>query len=375
MQTVVYVDHSPVFGGAERSLLLLMEGLRGGRYRPVLVTEEGSALDVAARSAGIRVAPVHLGKIRLRGNPVLALLRLGGGVLKIARAVRRSRARIVHANVMRAAPYAGLAAKLTGARFVWHVRDIHKERWFSRLVGALADVVVANSAASAEALPDAVRRKTVVVHNGVDLSRFHPGQQDRAAFRASIGVPDGAPLIGNVGWVSPWKNQMLFVGAAAKIMERRPDARFVLVGQASDPVYFRYWADVQEKAKALLGDHVVLTGSREDIAGVLGGLDVLLHTAMDEPFGRVVIEAMAMGTPVVALAGGGVDEIVVDGVTGALVKRSSDDAARLADAVIALIDDKERSEAFGRAGLQRATQHFDSRVSARQIELIYDRLR
>lgn len=373
--TVLYLDHSPVLGGAERSLLLLMGDLDWAKYRPVLVTESGSALETEARADGIFVTALNIGKIRLRRNPILAAVRLLHGVVALAGIVRGEHARIIHANVMRAAPYAALAAKLTGAKFVWHVRDIHRERWFSLLVGMLADSIIANSEASANALPKAVRKKTVVIHNGVDVARFRPEEHDRTKFRNSIGVPAGVPLIANVGWAAPWKNQGLFVEAAEFVLRRCPEARFVVVGEASDPVYFDFWRDFRNSAKAKLGERFIFAGRRDDMPDVFAGVDLLMHTALDEPFGRVVLEAMAMERPVIALAGGGVGEIVKDGVSGVLVNPGYSGAAeQLGEAAAGLIANPEKSKAYGRAARKIVLDHFDSAAVARKIECIYDEL-
>jgi len=157
---------------------------------------------------------------------------------------------------------------------------------------------------------------------------------------------DGGPVVGFVGRLVPRKGALELVRAAPAIRAARPDVRVVVVGD--DPYEDEdtdYAAAVRASSKV---DHV---GRVAEAAGILGQLDVLVLPSTQEPFGTVVAEAMAAGTPVVATRVDGLPELVEDGVTGALVE--PDDTAALAVAVLRVLDEREAMGRAARAAAER----------------------
>lgn len=119
-----------------------------------------------------------------------------------------------------------------------------------------------------------------------------------------------------------------------------------------------------------LDDVVEFTGFRSDVHGAIEALDVLVHASTSgEPFGQVVIEGMVSGKPVVATNGGGIPEIVVDGVTGTLVPMGESEP--MANAILSLLDDPERAQSMGERGRQRVLQRFTINITARNMESVY----
>ena len=175
-----------------------------------------------------------------------------------------------------------------------------------------------------------------------------------------------------MGHIQRWKGQLLAVEAFARARRQVPDLRCIVVGG----VHRRgaeYAAQIQERIAAPdLADHVVLTGARHDVHACMSAMDVVLHTSDREPFGRVLIEAMAVGRPVVAPREGGPQVIVVDGETGILVPPRDPDA--LAAAIVELITDPARREAMGRAGRARAEAVFSIRAHVDAVEAVFDEI-
>jgi glycosyltransferase involved in cell wall biosynthesis len=183
--------------------------------------------------------------------------------------------------------------------------------------------------------------KIVAVPPGVDIRQFHPGVSG-AAVRAELGL-DG-PVAGLVANIRGSKGHDVFLDAAKEILAAIPGARFLIVG---DGVGFD---DVRARVERLgLSRAVVMTGFRRDIPEVMAALDVLvLPSIRSEATSQVIVQALAVGTPVVATAIGGSPEVIRDGETGRLVPPN--DARALAAAIVDTLRDRDRARAMARAG-------------------------
>ncbi|HIE50262.1 MAG TPA: glycosyltransferase family 1 protein, partial [Armatimonadetes bacterium] len=293
-------------------------------------------------------------------------------------------------------------------------------RLFNRRVAC----IIANSEYTARhfALEGKMPAKMRVVYNGVDLRRFDPERVEGQRVREEWGVPPEVPLLGMVGQITPWKGQLEAIKALALVRQRFPEARLAIVGTVKfatgvarydNVAYAQRLVDAAEErgveVTGRLGDWmtggargtqpfrhpttsappaVLFAGEREDIPEVMAALDVLVLPSWEEPFGRVVIEAMAMRKPVVATAVGGPGEIVVDG-SGELGKgatgnrkskienRASDfqsptsipaeptgllvpprQPKALAEAVCWLLEHPKEARAMGEAGRRRVEEQF-----------------
>ncbi|MFQ6057990.1 MAG: glycosyltransferase family 4 protein [Anaerolineae bacterium] len=373
---ILFLDHAPALGGAERSLLLLLNHLDRTRWQPHLACTGGP---LAEKAAALGV-PVHLVPMpRLRRSPRFLADLLTGARL-IARLARETGTTLLHANTVRAAFYAAPAARLAGIPFVWHMRDFWlsescpRRPWADhlgkRLLCAAAARVIANSHAVAAHLPSP--HKVTVVHNGIEVAQFDPAL-DGTPFRRQHGIPPDAPLVGTVGRLRPWKRQDRFLRAMAQVAEAIPEARFLVVGGA----VFDVTDDYPQQLRCLTADlglagRVVFTGHLEDVRPALAAMDVFVHAGDPEPFGLVNLEAMAMGKPIVAFAHGALLEIVAHRETGVLVPPG--DEVALAEAVLALLADPESRRAIGSAGRQRVKAHFDVTHLTRKIEAVYEGL-
>jgi len=368
MARILYLDHATALGGAERSLLDLLRKLDRAAWDPILACPPG-ALAEAARALGIEVADLELGKLKDK-NPFRSLRRLRSGVEALARVADQTDCQIVHANTLRTAAYAA-AARGGRWRLLWHVRDYQMPRWARFGLMRRCDLAVAPSRFVAESLP--ARSKVRVVPNGLDLPPL-PGEDARLAFRAEFGIAAEAPVVGCLGRVRPWKGQRHFIELAATLAPRLPEAVFLVVGGTLFPDPGRdYLAELKDYAAQLdVADRVVFTGHREDALVALAAMDVVVNCSRDEPFGRVLLEAMACRRPVVAFRSGAVEEIVEDGSTGLLVPLG--DVAGMAEAVYDLVRNRERAEAYGEAGRQRVATNFTLDATVRAIEEIYRQL-
>jgi glycosyltransferase involved in cell wall biosynthesis len=304
---------------------------------------------------------------------------------QVRRAVRRHTATLVHANSIRAGVVLALA-RLSGVATVVHVRDCLPPGALTsatmRLIGATATTVVANSRYTAEWVRStAPGARLEVVHNPVDLERFDPERIDRDQVRSRLGAAGGRRLLlGVVAQLSPWKGQDTAIEALASLRDEGVDAHLLLIGSAkfvAQATRFDnrgYVAGLHKLVADLrLQDRVSWLGEREDVPELMRALDVLLLPSWEEPFGRSLIEAMALGIPVIATDVGGPPEIVTDGREGYLLPPRQ---ARLwANAIRRFADEPEHGVEMGRAGRRRVEQAFTVRQHVAAMLALYDRAR
>jgi glycosyltransferase involved in cell wall biosynthesis len=245
------------------------------------------------------------------------------------------------------------------------VRVADRDGLVDRVLCALATAIIATSRAVARRFPWA-GAKVRLVPNGVDLERFAPRPQS-GALRASLGLPPSAPVAVSVGRHVPEKGYRHLVDATALVERARPGVHWVLVGDGE------LRGQLEAQARRLgLGSRVHFTGWRDDVADVLALADVFVLPSESEGFGRVLVEAMAMGRAVVATAVGGVPDVVVAGETGLLVRPA--DPVALADAVQALLADRAHASRLGAAGRARAESTFSLGAHVDAVERVYDEM-
>jgi glycosyltransferase involved in cell wall biosynthesis len=356
---LVVSNHGAIVGGGELSLLDLLHGLDRDRWAPVLVVpDEG---EVAARGRDLDL-PVHVIPL-----PSLRRPRPGavGSVNALGRLARATDAALIHANGSRAMAYAGVAGRLAVRPALWHVRVADRDGLVDRALCALATAIIATSRAVARRFAWAPA-KVRLVPNGVDLARFAP-RPPSPAVRAGLAVPPSAPVAVSIGRHVPEKGYRHLVEAAALVERARPGVHWVLVGDGE------LRGDLEAQARRLgVESRVHFAGWRDDVADVLALADVFVLPSESEGFGRVLVEAMAMGRAIVATAVGGVPDVVLAGQTGLLVEPAS--PAALGDAVRALLDDPARAARLGAAGRARAESTFGLGAHVDAVERVYDEI-
>jgi glycosyltransferase involved in cell wall biosynthesis len=301
--------------------------------------------------------------------------------VKLARILRRDKPDIVETHTAKAGAVGRLAARLASVPLIIHVFHGHvfhsyfgplKSEMFINVERALAritDRIITVSPAQRRDIVDVYRiappDRVLTVPLGLDLEPFRRAKQTcHGRFRASLGVPIEALLVGFVGRLTAVKNPSLFVKAAGHVVQQLPQARFVFVGDGE------LRAALEEQTDALgLTRHVIFAGWQVEMPAVYADLDLLALTSLNEGTPVTVIEALATGIPVVATAVGGVPDVLKDQETGALVP--SDDAEGLAQAIIELLRAPERAEALARAGQGDVLDRFDQARLVDDMESLY----
>lgn len=282
--------------------------------------------------------------------------------------IRHQKIDIVHAHLPKAHVLGGLAGRLTGIPVVAtiHGMDINAfDLGVSRTVGSHLTVVCQDAYAQALALGVAVESLSLVT-NGVDTKAFHP-HRSSAAFRRALQIPEDAPLVGFVGRLAWEKGPDQFLRAAEYILQQRGDIHFVMVGDGP------MTGEIRETIQRLnLSDRIHLAGVSTNTCEVYPAFDILAQTSRVEGMPFALLEAMSCGRPVIAMAVGGVAEIVEVGTTGLL--SAPGDWAGLGEAVLKLVENPDQARLMGQASRKRVEERFDLQDTVRQIASLFYRL-
>jgi glycosyltransferase involved in cell wall biosynthesis len=362
--TILFLDQSGEIGGAELCLADLAEFCRN--RCAVLLFQDGPFVRLL-RGKKVSVLIATLPEVAVRVGKAAGvsayLWALPGMALLIYRAMRTAKGfELLYANTAKALVVAAVVAFLLRKRFCFHLHDMVNSDHFSvtnrRLIVMLANraqAVVANSQATAQAYRNAGgrNRRLRVIHNG--FQPFHFRSNSSTAGAGTPPAEGNLPVIGLFGRITPWKGQHVFLKALVEL----PGVRGLIVGEAlftsEDRRYGKELRDLAEQLR--IADRIQFTGFCPNILPLLLSVDVVAHCSTSpEPFGRVIVEAMLAGRPVIATRAGGALEIVTDNQTGLLVEPG--DAHALAAAIQRLLTNREFAAAMGRAARRDAEERF-----------------
>ena len=353
---VSFVSSHALGGGSERYLELLLGSLEPEWVAGVISLQDGPFVE-RLRSLGHSVEVVEMS-----AQAGIAL-----GAPRLRRALRRQAPSVVHANGVKAALAAGLATPGTGIPVLWLKHDFSWDGRVARQVARLSRRVVAVSGAITHTFGPRLGERVTVVPNGIP-----PYERERDEGRRVVEElvgPGPAPVALLVGRLHPAKGQAELVEAAPRVLERRPDARFLLLGD-DDPNQPHYAAAVRRRVQELgLGGAVHFAGHRADPLRVMSGADLMVLPSVPDERGAgkeacpfALLEAMAVETPVVAYAAGGIPEVLGD--CGRLVAEG--DRHALAEAIAELMEDAEERARSAACALQRVRERhrLDGMVAA-----------
>lgn len=407
MIKILFINHVSRVGGAEMSMLEMLEHLDRDRYVPIVACPPGGMLSDRLDGLDVHVERCNITRFK-RNESVfkraVGLLRYIAAVYVLSRIVARHGIGIIHANSTNAQLYGGVVAALCRISSIWHVRDLvplgivgrilyrlstrivvpseavqreiegyrgRRDRSGSGRISVKRDASAGGGAATGGTMPG----KVFKIHSGIDMDRWRGGKAEcdeaGASFRTKLGVDSGALLVGMVAQFVEWKGHRHFIEAARRVDAAVPESVFIIVGEdlyGDDP---RYGEELRRLSREMgIQQKTVFTGYVDDIVPVMRDLDLLVLPSSGEPFGRVIVEAMAAGKAVISTDTGGPPEIIQHGVTGLLV--APGDPGAIADAIISLLRDPELRNKMGEAGRKRAGEHFDIKKCVREIEAVYE---
>ena len=357
----LHIDTARTWRGGQNQVLLTVLGLRALGHRTLLVAHAAGELRQRAQE-GLDVFP-------LAPRTEMDL----GAAWKLSRLIKQLRPDVLHAHDPHGVAMAALALSmstqlakpplLAARRVDFHLRGSALSRWKYRQVDCF---VCASDAIRAMLVGDGVPGpRAITVHEGIDVARAEAAPP--ADLHAEYWLPHHAPIVGNVAALVAHKGQRHLVEAAALVVQKVPDARFVIAGEGE----LRPSLERQIKEHHL-EKHVVLAGFRPDVLSVHKAFDLFVMSSVTEGLGTSLLDAMACGKAIVATTAGGIPEVVKDGETGLLVPPR--DPAALARAIIALLTDDHARRTMGAAGLERVRERFSVERMVQETLRVYQRV-
>ncbi len=367
--SIAFVSSLPRWGGGEKWMLQATKAMADRGHRVCLVGQPGGEITRRAVALGLRVHPLRMGGILVpwtiaRLGAILRREKVAVACVNQDREVHLTALATIGRPGFRLVPRRGSPDPIKGKPFY---RYSYQRR---------VDRLIVNCAALGEKVCARARwferAKLRVIPNGIDVGACVAAAR-RGRVRAELGIAPERPVVSLVGEVGWRKGQAVLLDAVARLKASRawapasscarlgdPDAVFLIVGEGEDR------AALEARARELaVAGAVRFLGFREDVLDVLADTDLLVLPSFEEGFPNTLLEGMALGVPIVATPVDGIPELVLDGVTGALVPAGDPDA--LARAIAALLADPERRRAFGEAGRARARAEFGER---RMLDLV-----
>jgi L-malate glycosyltransferase len=356
----LHIDTARTWRGGQNQVLLTVHGLRAAGHRAALVAHPGGELRRRAEEGLelVPLAPDH--ELDLKAG------------WKLSRVLNKLRPDLVHAHDPHGVAMASVAlSMLTRApvpplvvsrRVDFRLKRNSFSRWKYRQVRLF---LTSSEAIRQMLVHDGVDPEAVVtVYEGIDVERM--AHVEAANVHATFWLPHGAPVVVNVAALVPHKGQRHLIDAVPAVLRRVPDARFLIVGEG--PLH----AELEQRVKHLhIEKHVLLTGFRSDVLGIIKGADLFVMSSETEGLGTSLLDAMAAGKACVGTRAGGISEVIGDGETGVLVSPRDSDA--LADAVARLLEDAALRKRMGEAGLSRVKAQFSVEKMVQETLAAYAR--
>ena len=371
---VLYVNHVSAVSGAEESLLALLSRLDRDVFTPILTCPPGE-LALRAKALDVEALSLPLTRFKRTHNPLKMstyAVAWVAGTNRLRKIIESTAPALVHTNSALAQLYSASLANRAGIPCVWHSRDLRPLPFPARALCRKADRVIAVSGAVADFLATSglSRPKITRIYNGIDPEAWRARVTKRDV-RADLGLPAEARILLMAAQFVPWKRHEDMIRALPPILDNEPAARLVLAGNGRLGGPPELMDSLKALAQALgVAEKVVFAGHREDMPDLMATAEMLVIPSDAEPFGRVAIEAMALGKPVVGTRAGGLPEVVRDGETGLLVVPRFPES--LAGACLRLLGNASLAGRLGEAGRERVAKQFHIDRTAQETQALYE---
>jgi glycosyltransferase involved in cell wall biosynthesis len=370
LQTVLYVNRIAEIGGAEVSLLNLVQEIQKYDYSPVVVLGSEGPLSTRLKQLDVNVYTYPLDVPHFK-NPIPFLR----SVLFLHHVINNEKARLIHSNALWDNQYGVVVAKLAGIPHILHVRGFPEQQASWKSFYNMGSLAICNSEDTKRKFLkySGFRKRTEVVYNGVDTERFIPDQESRQKVRQRYDFGEADFVMGMAGRLTEEKGQLFLLKTLLPMLKDNSNYKLLIAGDAKihpDTTYPEKIASFIQHSG--LNGNVIMTDYIENMNSFYNALDLFLLPSFREPFGRVLIEAMATETPVIASRVGGVPEVVDHEVNGYLVEPG--DAVGWREYINRLIHNEAIRRNFIKSGRNKVLKKFTSENITSSIAALYGEL-
>lgn len=372
---ILFYEPSSGFGGSTSALAKLVNNLDRSKFSPfVIIKNYGPQVAKIENTEIINLKhSLDTNKKSYFGFVLYFLKDVLPEAFKIYSIIKRKNISLVHSNIsiMSGIP-AIIAAKLAGVPCISHFRLTRKllkrEIFFLKWIGKL---IVLNKSSLGLVRENISSNRVITIYDGIEINENSSIESN--SFKKEFNL-DSAPVVGLIGRIVEGKGQKEFILSAKEVLKFRPEVKFMIIGDAkggNDEYYKRIKRLVKNEN---LENNIIFTGWRNDIESIIYDLNILVQatTTFPEGFGLTIIEAMALGKPVVATNIPGPAEIVVNGKTGLLARPG--DINELSEKILYLLDHQKEAIMMGEEGKKRVKELFDIKQTVNQIQDLYSEL-
>lgn len=380
MKNILFVSHSSELNGAELWLLDTLKKLDRQKYSLFLVVPRPGLLEEEARFLGVQTEIVPMKWWITEGprawkQPIAWLVNVRS-VFRLSKMIRKRKIDLVFSNSAAVASGA-FAARRRHTPHVWAIHEILKgervivrfllgRRALAGLITRYSSRIIVNSRATLKAFRDLER--VVLIHNGIEAKGRERDVYREAKLREELGISEDDIVIGVVGKIYEGKGQREAVQAVAELLPQFPQIKLLVVGDTKDARYYRGLQDLVIQKD--LEKNVAFMGYRRDLPDLMGLMRVMVIASVVESFGRVALQAMAAGIPVLAVGAGGLPEIIRHGQDGFLIESRQPEL--IAGALREILSDPGRVLRVIHGALQTVREQFSLEEQVQRIERVID---
>lgn len=369
---ILFINTSRKVSGAELSFAELLNGIDIAKFDSYVVTcYNDKLISLLAEYKNLIILPfIELKKSLNLIYVIRVLINVLINSYRISSFIKRNNIAVIYANTDNACIYAVAVKMFSGRKLIWHVRD--NQRYYNFVLRFYSDQIICVSKHIAAQFRVPLYKKRVI-YNGIDTDEWTPNHKPNFNLRKFLNISENTKIIAQISQITPWKNHKDFLYASRIINKKYPDVHFLIVGDCLSGKDIAYKNSLLKEIEGIdFRNKITFWGHQDDMISLMVQIDILVHPSVDEPFGRVAIEAMAMGKPVIAYDRGGPKEIITDGQTGYLVFPFVPEV--LARKTLALLFDEKLRMQFGSKGRQRVDEIFNKKTQVSKIQGVFENI-
>ncbi len=369
---ILVICNAPGISGGEFSLFQFLEKINKNKYIIfIAISEKLQFTHIIPGYCRIINLPFIWFTFTL--NPFVLLkytINIIKNTIAISNIINENEIEVIYSNSIKSHIYGAFIKLILGKKTIWHIRDNLKNKLLGKALALWSDKIICISKLIYES-NNVPKRKKELLYGGIDSNKWKPQTIKKSELRENLGLHPSVKLIAQISQVTSWKNHPDFIKAAQYVLKYHPDVHFIIIGNCLNKKDNKYLNTLKNKIKKdSLNKYFTFLGFQKNIREIISQINILVHPAINEPFGRVIIEAMAMEKPVVAYNCGGPKEIIENNKTGFLIEPFN--FISLGKTVNALLENDNLSITIGKAARIRIIEKFNITTHVKKMEEVFD---